>query len=57
MFHLNFAITLFNHGDLTEAKRQFLLFDELYAQLDDDARTADPDVVEQRQVLAGLLLA
>ena len=29
MFHLNFAITLFNHGDLKEAKRQFLLFDEL----------------------------
>ena len=31
MFHLNFAITLFNHGDLKEAKRQFLLFDELSA--------------------------
>jgi len=56
MFHLNFAITLFNHGDLKEAKRQFLLFDELFSQLDDDARNADPEVSEQREILVSVLL-
>merc|ERR1712046_267103 len=52
MFHLNFAITLFNHGDSTEAKRQFMLFYDIYSQLDEEQRNSDPEVQEQRQVLA-----
>lgn len=55
MFHLNFAITLFNHGDAAEAKRQFGLFSDLFAQLDDDQKNADPEVNEQRQNLGRLL--
>merc|ERR1712100_554141 len=57
MFHLNFAITLFNHGDVGEAKRQFLLFDDIYSQLDEEQRTGDSDIAEQRQVLSQLLMA
>merc|ERR1719262_1983698 len=56
MFHLNFAITLFNHGDAAEAKRQFLLFDELYSQLDEEQRGADPEVMEQRSLLEQVLM-
>merc|ERR1712093_635768 len=57
MFHLNFAITLFNHGDAAEAKRQFLLFDDLYSQLDEEQRTNDSEVTEQRNVLQQLLMS
>jgi hypothetical protein len=56
MFHLNFAITLLNHGDTTEAKRQFMLFNDLYSQLDEEQRNADPEVQEQRQLLARVLI-
>merc|ERR1712093_581500 len=56
MFHLNFAITLFNRGDAVEAKRQFLLFDDLYSQLDEEQRSSDSEVAEQRTVLQHLLL-
>lgn len=55
MFHLNFSITLFNHGDLTEARRQFMLFEDLYSQLDDEQRMADPEVIDQRQMLKHVL--
>ncbi|CAK9036173.1 unnamed protein product, partial [Durusdinium trenchii] len=51
MFHLNFAITLFNHGELAEAKRQFVLFNDLFQQLDEEQRNSDPEVNEQRQLL------
>merc|ERR1712100_488794 len=56
MFHLNFAITLFNHGDTTEAKRQFMLFNDLFSALDEEQRNADPEVQEQRQLLARVLM-
>merc|ERR1719261_946978 len=56
MFHLNFAITLFNHGDSAEAKRQFILFSDLYAQLDDEQRNSDPEVNEQRSLLEQVLM-
>merc|ERR1711964_134496 len=57
MFHLNFSITLFNHGDMTEAKRQFLLFDHLWNQLDEDARSGDQEVLERRNELGALFLS
>lgn len=56
MFHLNFAITLFNHGDTTEAKRQYMLFNDLYSQLDEEAKNVDPEVVEQSKVLNRILM-
>ncbi|CAJ1419856.1 unnamed protein product [Effrenium voratum] len=51
MFHLNFAITLFNHGDVAEAKRQFDLFNDSFQLLDEEQRNSDPEVNEQRQLL------
>merc|ERR1712217_939416 len=56
MFHLNFSITLFNHGDANEAKRQFMLFNDLFQQLDEEQRNSDPDVNEQRNTLARVLM-
>merc|ERR1719263_1327781 len=55
MFHLNFAITLFNHGDTAEAKRQFTLFNDLFLQLDDEQKSSDPDVNDQNNFLASVL--
>lgn len=56
LFHLNYAITLFNHADNSgEAKRQFQLFERLFAQLDDDTKTSDPDILEQQELLKYLL--
>ena len=92
MFHLNFAITLFNHGDLTEAgqdvaisihvlrrervtcgvsiwkscttcksalfawvcqaRRQFVLFSDLFQQLDEEQRNSDPEAKQMHAVLA-----
>jgi len=55
MFHLNFAITLFNHGDTTEAKKQFTQFDELFQKLDDERKNEEQEVAEQRNLLARVL--
>lgn len=56
MFHLNFAVTLFNHGDTAAAKTQFVQFETLFTALDEETRNSDPDVLEQRQMLSKLLL-
>ena len=63
IFHLNFAITLFNHGDLEEARKQFRLFSGLFAENggegDEGGEGAgggqDADVVEMKGVLGSLL--
>merc|ERR1712087_661015 len=57
MFHLNFAITLFNHGDANEAKRQYVLFNDIFSQLEEGQRNSDPDVNEQRNTLARVLMS
>ena len=74
MFHLNFAITLFNHGDLTEAlraiqaqlpvrasilqaRRQFVLFSDLFQQLDEEQRNSDPEVGRLHSTLWGCSLS
>merc|ERR1712048_592536 len=44
IFHLNFSITLFNHGDVEEAKKQFQLFEECFAQ-DQDEDNVDQEVL------------
>jgi len=57
LFRLNYAITLFNHGDAARAAEHFRAFTELYAKLDDEAKNADPEVVEQKNALASALHA
>ena len=52
LFHLNYAITLLNHDDVQRAAEHHQAFERLYAKLDDEAKNADPEVVEQRALLA-----
>ena len=53
-FHLNFAITLFNHGDLDEARKQFQLFEEWH-QPSEENQEQDAELNEVKTVLEGLL--
>lgn len=57
LFHLNFAITLFNNDEVERAHQQFVLFDKMFQELDPDVKDADPDVVNQRTFLANALAA
>ena len=52
LFHLNYAITLLNNDDVSRAAEHQQAFERLYAKLDDDAKNADAEVVEQRALLA-----
>lgn len=45
----------FTHGDTEQARKQFLEFEKQWEALDDDARAADPAIVEQRAKLASAL--
>jgi len=51
LFHLNYAITLYNHDEKARAKTQFQEFERLFQELDEETRNADPEVLEQRQAL------
>lgn len=51
LFELNYAITLFNHGELENAKSHFKEFKALWNELDEEVKNADPDVVEQMHEL------
>jgi hypothetical protein len=52
---LNYAVTLFKKGELVKAKQHLLAFEQLFQQLDEDAKAADPEVLEQRQMLTAAL--
>lgn len=56
LFHLNYAITLYNNDEMERAKVEFDRFEEIFETLDDDTRNADPDVLEQRQTLLNVLI-
>lgn len=47
LFHLNYAITLANNGDSSGAKHQFAQCKKIWAELDQETKDADADVVEQ----------
>jgi Bardet-Biedl syndrome 4 protein len=47
LFELNYAITLFNHNELEQSKAHFREFQTLWAELEEDVKNADPDVIEQ----------
>mmetsp|Transcript_9255 Transcript_9255/g.22734 ORF Transcript_9255/g.22734 Transcript_9255/m.22734 type:complete len:420 (-) Transcript_9255:1048-2307(-) len=51
IFQLNFAITLFNHGDLAEAKKQFLMMKE---NLNEEE--AEGEILEMKATLEQLLV-
>ena len=52
---LNFAITLFNHGDGTRAIKHFTQFERIFSGLDEEAKNVDGEVLEQRQALKDAL--
>lgn len=56
MFHLNYAITLYNNDEMERAKIQFDRFEEIFEALDEETRQADPEVLEQRQSLLNVLI-
>eukprot|EP00741_Cyanophora_paradoxa_P015999 tig00000042_g15445.t1 len=55
LFELNYAITLYNSGEQDKARQHFLEFERLFAELDEETRGSDPEVLEQRQALSHLL--
>lgn len=56
LFELNYAITLYNNGQLEAARHHFLEFDKLFERLDDEEKNSNKVILEKRQKLAGVLL-
>lgn len=52
---LNFSVMLFNHGDTAAAKKQYSVFETAWRQADDEARRADPSVLQTAELLATAL--
>lgn len=55
IFEINYAITLYNKGELEKSKKHFSEFERLFNALDEESKNADPDVLEKRQVLLAVL--
>eukprot|EP01112_Ceratiomyxa_fruticulosa_P004571 TRINITY_DN1510_c0_g1_i3.p1 TRINITY_DN1510_c0_g1~~TRINITY_DN1510_c0_g1_i3.p1 ORF type:complete len:446 (-),score=106.20 TRINITY_DN1510_c0_g1_i3:95-1432(-) len=51
LIHLNYAIMLFNRGEIVKARNHFTEFEHLFQSLEEEARNADQDVLEQRALL------
>ena len=55
LFHLNFAITLFNNDEAERAAEQFDLFERAFQKLNKEAQNADLDILAQRDALSEAL--
>lgn len=55
IFEINYAITLYNKGELEKSKKHFSEFERLFNTLDEESKNADPDVLEKRQQLLSVL--
>ena len=55
LFHLNYAITLYNNEEIDRARDHFEKFEQLFKELDEDVKGSDSEVLEQRQALGGAL--
>ncbi|GLC34848.1 Bardet-Biedl syndrome 4 protein [Pleodorina starrii] len=55
VFHLNYAILLYNQKQYDSAKAHLIQFRALFSEMDEEARRADPDVTEQSGLLGQLL--
>jgi Bardet-Biedl syndrome 4 protein len=47
LFHLNYAVTLYNNDRMDQAAEQLRAFESIYLAMDDDQRRADADVAAQ----------
>jgi len=55
LFELNYAVTLALNDDLDRARQHYAEFDALFHKLDDEAKSTDPEMLEQRRLLAEAL--
>eukprot|EP00854_Cymbomonas_tetramitiformis_P024156 gene24156-29321_t len=55
LFELNYSITLYNNGELERSRHHFQEFQRLFAELDEENRNSDPEVIEQKNTLGVLL--
>uniref|UniRef100_A0A383V8L7 Uncharacterized protein n=1 Tax=Tetradesmus obliquus TaxID=3088 RepID=A0A383V8L7_TETOB len=55
LFHLNYAIMLYNQGDAESARQSFMQFRQLAAGMSEDAKAADAEMTDQQHALAQLL--
>jgi Bardet-Biedl syndrome 4 protein len=55
MFELNYAITLYNHDEIEEARHHLIQFEKLFQELEEEERESDPTVLEARQRLSAAL--
>lgn len=51
IFEINYAITLYNRGDLEKSKKHFSDFEKLFSAMDEESKNADTEVLEKRQQL------
>ena len=57
LFQLNYAITLFNNDETERASIHLAEFERLFEKLDDEQKSADPDVKEMHLALREALEA
>ena len=55
VFEINYAITLYNQGELEKAKQHLNDFERLFTALDEETKNSDSDVLEKRQQLLAVL--
>mmetsp|Transcript_31597 Transcript_31597/g.102986 ORF Transcript_31597/g.102986 Transcript_31597/m.102986 type:complete len:413 (+) Transcript_31597:163-1401(+) len=51
LFFLNYAITLANHDELDRAREHYSEFLRLFEELDDETKSFDPELVQQKNLL------
>lgn len=51
LFHLNYAIMLFNNDDPERGLQHFEEFMQIFSELDEETRNADPELLEQKAML------
>jgi len=55
LFELNYAISLYNNDELERARQHFKEFLRLFNELDEETKSSDPEVIEQKNSLQQLL--
>ncbi len=50
-FYLNYSITLFNNNKVEKSRDMFKESEKLYADLDEEAKHAEQDVIDQRALM------
>jgi Bardet-Biedl syndrome 4 protein len=55
-FELNYAITLFNHGDVAAARTHYQAFEHLWTAVDDETRAAEQREIEGTRKMLGKAL-